>query len=91
MFSNTIRQQRLVSEKTMTNEEIAEYRRKEKAFLETPVGRAFHRFKSAHSRYWRADGSDRITDRRLRELDEAARNAERELRDLIEPTAVTSG
>jgi hypothetical protein len=69
----------------MTQEEIIAYQAKEKAFLVTDIGKAFHRFKLAHSRYWQADGSDSISDRRLRELQDATDKAERELRVLIEP------
>lgn len=74
----------------MTNEEIWAAQRKERAFSDTPIGIAFHRFKTAHSRYWQQDGSDTISDKRLRELSEAANSAERALRDLIEPMALTS-
>lgn len=75
----------------MTNEEIIAYQAKERAFLDTPIGQAFHRFKNAHSHYWQADGSDGVSDRRLRQLDETCRNAERALRDLIEPLALRGG
>ena len=74
----------------MTNEEITEYQRKERAFLETPIGKAFHRFKLASSRYWQADGSETISYRRLMELSNAEREAEHELRALIEPLALSS-
>lgn len=68
----------------MTRDEIMEFQAKERAFLETPIGKAFHRFKLAHSRYWQSDGSDTISDRRLRELHNAADEAEKVLRIEIE-------
>jgi hypothetical protein len=71
-------------EPQMTREEIIEYQAKERAFLETPIGRALHQFKLAHSRYWQSDSSDTISDRRLRELSDAAEKAEQVLRDEIE-------
>ena len=50
-------------------------RREWDAWIQTPVGAAFQRFESAHSRYWQQDGNERISGKRLRELDEASSDA----------------
>lgn len=75
----------------MTNEEILAYQAKERAFAETAIGKAFIRFKLAHSHYWQADNSDSISDRRMRELHDRAEAAEQELRNLIDPIAFNIG
>ena len=49
--------------------------RAEREWAQTEIGKAFVRFENAHSRYWQNDGNDRISDRRLRELHEAAEAA----------------
>ena len=49
------------------------------AWRQTPVGAAFAKFDSACSRYWQADGQDNVSDRRLRELADAADRARSEV------------
>jgi hypothetical protein len=67
----------------MTRDEIIADQAKEKEFLATPIGAAFHRFRLAHSRYWQSYGSDTISHKRLNELAAASHKAEQEFRDLI--------
>lgn len=71
----------------MTNEEIVAHQRRAREFAETEVGKAFLRFENAHLRYWQQDSNDHISDRRLRELDEAANKARAALVALLRPLA----
>lgn len=59
--------------------EWMERRRVERAFLETEIGKLFHRFENAHGRAWAADSQDGVSDKRLRETWEAANAARRAL------------
>lgn len=52
---------------------------KERKWNQTPLGKAFRKFEGAHSRFWQMDGQDRISDRQLRNADEAQQTARREL------------
>lgn len=51
---------------------------KEREWQKTPLGKAFRKFESAHSRFWQMEGQDRIIDRSLRAADEAQQTARRE-------------
>lgn len=73
----------------MTNEEILAYQVEEKRFLETELGKLFHRFILAHSRYWQQDGNDRISDKRLRELADSSDKAQKELKDALKRIALS--
>lgn len=68
----------------MTNEEIAAYQQKERAFLDTEIGKAFHRFKLAHSRMWQNDHRDDLSDRKIREISDAEAAAEKHFRTLLD-------
>jgi hypothetical protein len=60
---------------------------KQRAFLDTPIGKAFHKFKQATIRAWSLDTEDSYTDKNRKCTAEAhalANEAERELRALIE-------
>lgn len=56
---------------------------KEREWNQTPIGKAFRKFESAHSRFWQMDGQDRISDRSLRAADEAQQTARREFLSLL--------
>jgi hypothetical protein len=68
----------------MTNEEINAYQVKERAFLATPIGQAFHKFKNAYFKMASNEYNERIKDARLRADDAAAKAAEREFRAELE-------
>lgn len=61
------------------NEERALY----KQFLETDIGKLFQAFERTTIEYWRNDNNDRISDKRLRELDEAQRSATKAFRERL--------
>lgn len=65
--------------------DIVVHQRRAREFAETEVGKALQRFESTHSRYWQQDSNDRISDRRLRELHEAAEKARAVLIALLRP------
>lgn len=52
---------------------------RERGWNQTPLGKAFRKFENAHSRFWQMDGQDHISDRLLRNADEAQQTARREL------------
>ena len=72
----------------MTRDEIIAYQEKERAFIATPIGKAFNKFKNASAYYWQCDCNETISSARLRKLSETMEAAETELRALIEPIAM---
>ena len=54
-----------------------------KEFTETSSGRALMKFENATVRYWQADGNENLSDKRILELDDAMRDARRELIALL--------
>ena len=56
----TIEDQRAMIEAAETWQELAA---KEREWQVTPLGKAFRKFESAHSRFWLMDGRDRTSDR----------------------------
>lgn len=59
----------------MTNEEIIAYQAMQRKFRETEIGKLYGKHLSTTIAYWQKDADERISDRRLRELDEAAKKA----------------
>jgi hypothetical protein len=71
----------------MTNEEIIAYQTKERAFAQTPLGKAFHKFENATARAWQLDIEDSFTDRNRKATRDAwaAHSAARqEFREMLE-------
>jgi hypothetical protein len=62
----------------MTNEEIAAYQAAQKKFRESEIGQLYWRHHNALINYWRNDMNDRISDRKLHDLDDACRKAQDE-------------
>jgi len=64
-------------------EALTEKVKREREWLNTPLGAAFFKFESAHSRYWQNDANTRISDKRLFELDKAMQDARAEFLKLL--------
>jgi len=64
----------------MTHEEIVAWQEREKKFLATPVGLAFHKFKNAHFEMAADQYRDHVSDVTLRKHADAAKAAETEFR-----------
>jgi len=60
------------------DEATQELRRQERAFAQTELGKLFCRFENAHALAWQADSQEHISDRRLREVWDAANKARQE-------------
>lgn len=58
-----------------TPEAIAAYQAERRAFYATPVGTLLNRFESSLARAWQLDSSETVSDRRLREVWDAADDA----------------
>ena len=56
---------------------------KEREWAQTPLGAAFRKFESATQRYWQQDANEHVSNKRLRELDEACRKARAEFMLLL--------
>lgn len=67
----------------MTKEEILNWQAKEKAFNETPVGKAFNRFRNAYHRSVLLEFKDGPPTRRDCQIDDEAKEAEKVLKDEI--------
>jgi hypothetical protein len=65
-------------------DKIRAFREREKAFLATPVGKAFNQFKNAYAKAIDADRDDKMPFKRLAMIDRDAKEAERKLREEIE-------
>jgi hypothetical protein len=61
---------------------LAERNRHEE-WIATEVGAAFAKYENATIAYWRKDGDDRVSNRRLRELDDAMEKAKQEFLLLV--------
>ncbi len=61
----------------MTPEQWHAARERDKQFRATELGGLFSRYNHALIAYWQRDGDDTVSSKRLRELDEAAREAEK--------------
>jgi hypothetical protein len=68
----------------MTNEEIVAWQAKERAFLATPIGKAFYKFKSAYFNMASDEYNDCVSYERLKLDAVAAEEAEREFRAELE-------
>jgi len=68
----------------MTREEILDYQAKTKAFYETELGKVFRNYETDLINYWRHDGDERISDRRLRELDDKSRTSRKVFWDMLQ-------
>lgn len=64
----------------MTDAEIIAFQAKERAFLETPVGKAFHKFKLAYFRMAADENRESVTTTTLRKHADASHAAEKEFR-----------
>jgi hypothetical protein len=67
----------------MTNKEIREWQQKEKAFIETDIGKAFNRFKKAHAAICIEDYNDNLSPQRANKLSENLHQAETEFKRLL--------
>lgn len=73
----------------MTHEEIVEHQRREREFLATPLGAAYHNMKNSLARAWQVDTqasyneSSSISDKRLRIVWDEADAAETAFRALL--------
>ncbi len=71
----------------MTNEEIIAYQAKERAFTETPLGKAFVAYENATVRAWVLDTEDSYTDRSRKATKDAwekHKAARAEFREMLE-------
>jgi hypothetical protein len=72
----------------MTRGELLAYQKKEKAFAETEIGKAFLKFKAAYHKAIARDTEDSFTDKNRRSTQEAWKEAletERAFRALLDP------
>ena len=63
--------------------ELNRQRQIDKQFRETEIGKALYDFENALIHYWQNDANERISDKRLRELDDKARSTRKVLYDLL--------
>lgn len=63
--------------------ELNKRRARADAFRATELGKLFWAHHNALIAYWRNDANENISDKRLRELDEASRKADRALLDRL--------
>lgn len=68
----------------MTHEEILTFQAKEKTFYNTDIGKAYLKFKHAHSHYWQKDLDENISTKTLKLLAEKVDQADTEFRKLLE-------
>jgi hypothetical protein len=61
--------------KTETDEEWRANRARYEAFMATDLGQLYRAYDSATIKYWQADGKENISQKRLDELDQKAREA----------------
>jgi hypothetical protein len=69
----------------ITNEEIRAHQAKWATFAETELGKAFIRYERDLIRLWMEDRNVRISNRRLRELDDNHRASREAFLRLIDP------
>lgn len=69
------------------NTRLKAERESRNAFISTPLGKAFLDYENATIYYWRLDGDERASDKRLREADEKWRAAQKAFLDLLYPLA----
>lgn len=74
----------------MTREEIVAYQAKERAFLATPIGAAFHKFKNVYFAMAADEYKDHVSDVTLHKHADAANAAEKIFRCLLDALMSTT-
>lgn len=70
----------------MDEHSIAQFRKDletDKRWLDTPLGKAMHKYEQATIQYWRKDSDETVSNKRLRELDDAWKAAKKEFKELL--------
>lgn len=62
---------------------LQEQRERDRRFLKTELGRLFLDYENAIIKYWKEDNNDRISDAKLKDLDQRSREATKAFKDKL--------